>query len=286
MQKYPTYIKIKKFNREEYLKTFNLLKKKKLNTVCISANCPNRYECFSKKTATFMILGDTCTRNCLYCNVKKGKPSAVDAEEPKRISEAIKELGIDYAVITCVTRDDLEDGGAEQFIKVIREIRKENPGCKVELLISDLKGNWEALQNIISEKPEVLNHNIETVKSLFSRLRPKGEYSRSLELLRRARDSGITTKSGFMLGLGETEDEIVETIKDLKKTGCDIITIGQYLQPNENCEKVQKFYNEDEFLKLKEIGESLGLRVVVGPLVRSSYKAKENEMEIIKARNR
>ncbi|RLE44721.1 lipoyl synthase [Candidatus Woesearchaeota archaeon] len=279
----PSWIKIKDFDRREYLKTLEILEKNNLNTVCISANCPNRYECFSKKTATFMILGDVCTRNCLYCNIKKGIPQLVDEEEPERIAEAIKTLGIDYAVITCVTRDDLQDGGAEQFVRTVKEIRRKNPSCKIELLISDLKGNPDALDKIIKEKPEVINHNIETVKRLFPKLRPKGSYERSLNMLRRVKESGIIAKSGFMVGLGEKTEEVIKTIRDLKKAGCRMITIGQYLQPNKKCVKVEKFYNETEFLELERIGERMGVKVVAGPLVRSSYKAKENEMEIIEA---
>lgn len=273
----PSWIKIKKFDREKYLKTIELIEKRKLNTVCTSANCPNRYECFSNKTATFMILGDTCTRNCSYCSIKKGKPSIVDKDEPRRIAEAAAELKLDYLVVTCVTRDDLFDGGAEQFVKVIENIREKNPECRIELLISDLNSNIKALKKIISAKPDVINHNIETSKKLFPKLRPKGNYNQSLELLKKIKEINpkIIVKSGFMIGLGENKEEIISTIKDLKENGCDIITIGQYLQPNEKCVKVHKFYNEKEFDEINKIGGDFGIKIIAGALVRSSYKAKE-----------
>jgi len=274
----PSWIKVKEFNRKKYEKIATLLRDKKLTTVCIEANCPNRYECFAKKTATFMILGDTCTRNCRYCNIKKGTPQKVDKLEGKRIADTIKLLNLDYAVITSVTRDDLPDGGAEQFVKVIQEIRKEKPDCKIELLISDLQGKWKNLKKILLEKPDVLNHNIETTKKLFPVMRAKGNYSISLELLKKVKeiDKTIITKSGFMLGLGETKKEITETIKDLKNAGCEIITIGQYLQPNENCVNVQKYYTQEEFDEIAVKNSRDDVKIIAGPLVRSSYKAKES----------
>ncbi|MFO7710458.1 MAG: lipoyl synthase [Candidatus Woesearchaeota archaeon] len=269
----PNWIRPAPYDRKDFLKTKDIVQSHNLNTVCVEADCPNRYECFSKKTATFMILGDICTRNCKYCNINKGKPKKVDPDEPKRIARAIKRLGLDYAVITCVTRDDLEDGGAGQFVETVKEIRKVNPGCKVELLISDLQG--DALKRIIGSKPDVLNHNIEVVKDLFPNLRPEGDYERSLELLKRVKESGQVTKSGFMVGLGEEDDQIYETIKDLHKAGCDTITIGQYLQPNPECHEVRKYYRPGEFEVFREFGEKLGLKVIAGPMVRSSYKANE-----------
>ncbi len=274
----PSWIKIKQYNKQEYLKTKEILEKNNLNTVCVAANCPNRYECFSKKTATFMLLGDICTRNCLYCNIKKGTPTKVDDLEPKKIAEAVKKLNLNYAVLTCVTRDDLEDGGAEYFVQTINEIRKINPNCKIEVLISDLKGNWSALRKIINAKPDVLNHNIEAVKELFQELRPKGNYKLSIDLLKKAKELNpeMKIKSGFMLGFGESENQIIQTIRDLKEVDCDIIVIGQYLQPREKHFNVKKYYSPEEFKKIKEKARQLGIKeVIAGPLVRSSYKAGE-----------
>lgn len=273
---YPDWIKIKKFDRQRYLDTLKLINDNHLNTICLAGNCPNRYECFSKKTATFMILGDRCTRNCLYCNVKKGKPNSVDKEEPKRIAEAVKKLNLNYVVITCVTRDDLKDGGASQFVKVVKEIKKVNSFCKIELLISDLDGNYQALKKIIDQKPDIINHNIEVVRDLFPILRPKGDYERSLELLKKIKviDSQIKTKSGFMLGFGENEQQIKATLKDLKNNDCDIVTIGQYLQPSSLHFKIKKYYTPEEFKKIEIMGKKIGIKkMIVGPLVRSSYKA-------------
>ncbi len=272
----PSWIETEPYDKKEYLKTKNLIDDNNLVTVCVEANCPNRYECFSKGTATFMILGDTCTRNCLYCSINKGAPKEVDDNEPKRIAETVKKLGLSYAVITCVTRDDLEDGGAEQFVKTVDEIRKTSPNCRVELLISDLKGNWEALKKIIDSRPDVLNHNIEVVKGLFHTLRPDGSYDCSLQLLKKAKEfnPGIKTKSGFMLGFGESEEQIMQTIKDLKDSGCDIITIGQYLQPGRKHFKVKKYYTPEEFRNIEENARQTGInKVIAGPLVRSSYRA-------------
>jgi len=272
----PKWTKIKPFRRDEYVKTLHLINRHDLNTVCIEANCPNRYECFSKSTATFMILGSVCTRNCRYCNIKSGKPEEVDAQEPGRIAEAVKKLKLDYAVITCVTRDDLEDEGAGQFVKTVREIKKKNQGCRVELLISDLNGNWAALKEIVDSGPDVVNHNIEVVKELFPELRPKGSYERSIELLKKVKEFNprMKTKSGLIVGLGETRQQIIRTLKDLRKSGCDILTVGQYLQPSQNHAEVKKFYEPKEFDGLKTKAESLGFEhVEAGPWVRSSYGA-------------
>jgi len=276
----PTWIKVKPYDKEAYVKTKNLVEKNKINTVCIEANCPNRYECFSKGTATFMILGDVCTRNCLYCNVKKGRPKPVDKNEAKRIAMAVKKLDLRYVVITCVTRDDLSDGGAEQFVETIKEIRKVNPNSKIELLISDLNGNWKALKKIIDAKPDVINHNIEVVKEHFPKLRPKGSYFLSLLLLKKTKEINpkIKTKSGFMVGFGENEKQIIQTLKDLRKTKCDIVTIGQYLQPSTSHFKVKKYYTPNEFKKIEKTAKAMGFgKVMAGPLVRSSYHAGEVE---------
>ncbi len=271
-------IQIPEFERKEYVKTKELIEHNNLTTVCIEANCPNRYECFSKKTATFMILGDTCTRNCLYCNIKSGMPEKVDDDEPARIAKAIKKLNLKYAVITCVTRDDLNDGGAGQFVNTIKEIRKLNPNCKIEVLISDLKGDWNSLKEIINAKPDVLNHNIETVKELFPRLRPKGNYELSIQLLKKVKEFNLKLKikSGFMLGFGEEKSQVIQTIIDLKDAGCNIVTIGQYLQPSKKHAEVKKYYSPEEFKEIEKKARQIGVKhVVAGPLVRSSYKASE-----------
>lgn len=273
----PVWIKLKVFDRRKYEHLFSILKKNGLNTVCVSADCPNRYDCFSRGTATFMVLGDTCTRKCAYCGVKKGKPEPVNKSEPKRIASTIKKLGLSYAVITCVTRDDLPDMGASIFASTVREIRKKNPDCKVELLTSDLKGDWESLKKIIKSKPDVLGHNIEVVKELFPKMRPKGNYALSIELLRKTKglDKSLKTKSGLMVGLGENKEQIRQAMKDVKNAGCDFFSIGQYLKPQNSRQEVDKYYSQKEFLELKRFGESLGfLHVESGPLVRSSYMAE------------
>lgn len=271
-------IQIPRYDRTEYVKTKELIEKHDLTTVCTEANCPNRYECFSRKTATFMILGDTCTRNCLYCNIKSGRPRNVDTDEPVRIAKAIKKLNLKYAVITCVARDDLPDKGAGQFVNTIKEIRKLTPDCRIEVLISDLNGDWNLLKRIMDAKPEVLNHNIETVRNLFPKLRPKGDYDLSLMLLKKAKEFNPTmkTKSGFMVGLGEEMSQIVQTLTNLKGAGCDIVTIGQYLQPSKKHFEMKKQYSTEEFKEIEKRAKELGIKqVVAGSLVRSSYKASE-----------
>lgn len=274
----PHWIEIGNYNKKDYLETKKNIKNNNLTTVCVEANCPNRYECFSRGTATFMILGDVCTRNCLYCNINNGSPKVIDKNEPRRIAETIKKMNLKYAVITCVTRDDLDDGGAEQFVKTVNEIREINPNCQIELLISDLNGNFDVLKKIIDAKPDVLNHNVEVIKKLFPFLRLKGNYDLSLKLLKTAKEFNpkLKTKSGFMIGLGENEDQIMQTIKDLKDSGCDIITIGQYLQPSKSHAEVKKYYTPDEFKRIGKKAKEIGIRhVIAGPLVRSSYKASE-----------
>jgi lipoic acid synthetase len=226
-----------------------------------------------------MILGDTCTRACGYCNVKSGTPNLIDKEEPKKVAKAVREMGLRYAVVTSVTRDDLADGGAAIFAETIRAIRKANPLCKVEVLIPDFGADSErkALRKVLAARPDVLAHNIEVVKRLFGKARPKGDYARSLRLLKSVKSikPNILTKSGFMVGLGETEEEIIRTMKDLRKSGCDLLTIGQYLQPTRRHLPVVKYYHPDEFVKLKKTGEAMGfLHVESGPLVRSSYMAE------------
>lgn len=271
----PPWIELEDFDRKKYEKTLGVIMQNNLNTVCMEANCPNRYECFSQGTATFMILGKVCTRNCLYCNVQSGNPEPVDEEEPERIAETLRKLGIKHAVITCVARDDLEDGGAGQFIRVVEALRSVD-GCTVELLISDLNGNWPALKKIIMSKPDVINHNIEVVRELFPKLRPKGSYKLSLNLLKEVKkiNPNMTTKSGLMVGLGETMEQVFETLRDLRKAGCDMVTVGQYLQPSPRHAHVKKYYNPSEFKKIKQKALKLGFKhIESGPLVRSSYHA-------------
>ncbi|AJD32629.1 MULTISPECIES: lipoyl synthase [Clostridium] len=274
----PEWLKIK-FQFGDSTKKINALKRSLgLNTVCDEANCPNRLECHNKGTATFMILGSVCTRNCRFCNVKTGKAQCVDKEEPLHVAQAVKELGLKHAVITSVTRDDLEDGGASQFAEVIREIRKLTPNTTIEVLIPDLKGNWEALKVILDEKPEILNHNIETISGLYKKVRPEAIYTRSLELLRKVKeiDKSILTKSGFMVGLGEKEEEVIELLKDLRKYQCDIVTIGQYLQPSKAHIELAEYVHPEVFKKYKKIGLDMGFKYIASsPLVRSSYNAAE-----------
>ncbi|MGB9748414.1 MAG: lipoyl synthase [Candidatus Woesearchaeota archaeon] len=270
--------KIKNYNKKAYLKTKKLIESFELNTICFEANCPNRYECLSKKTATFLILGDVCTRNCLYCNVKKGVPKKIDLGEPRRIALAIKRLRIEHAVITSVTRDDLKDSGAGQFARTVREIRSINPNCRIELLIPDLRGNWNALKEVLNSNPDVVNHNIEVVQELFKILRPKGNYDLSLKLLKKIKELNpkITTKSGFMLGFGENKKQIFKTIIDLYNAECDILTVGQYLQPSKKHFSVKRYYSKKEFEEIKRFAEKVGFKKVFsGFFVRSSYMAGE-----------
>ena len=261
-----------------YLRLRNLMRAEQLHTVCEEAHCPNIGECWERGSATFMILGDICTRACRYCAVTSGVPVGLDLEEPIRLGETVERLGLNYAVITAVNRDDLPDGGAFIFAQCVRQIRKRLPDCKVELLIPDFEGNWNALQSVMDAAPDTLNHNIETVRRVFKSVRAKGDYDLSLELLERAKDmdSDAVTKSGMMVGLGEEWDEIVETMEDLRSVGCDLLTIGQYLRPSAKHATVERWYKPAEFDELREIGESLGFsHVASGPLVRSSYHADE-----------
>jgi|AntRauTorckE6833_2_1112554.scaffolds.fasta_scaffold02105_5 lipoic acid synthetase len=274
----PSNIKIKNFDRHKYLDTLKLIKAHSLNTVCVEANCPNRYYCFSNGTATFMILGKFCTRNCRYCNIENRKPVKVDSHEPERVALAIEKLNLKYVVITSVTRDDLEDKGVGHFIAVIKAIREKNMNCKIEVLIPDFQGNTSALKQLSQVFPEVINHNIETVKGLFKSLRPQGDYNLSLSLLKNIKKENNDTivKSGLMVGLGETKRQIIKTLEDLRESTVDILTIGQYIAPSIGHAPVIKYYKNREFLNLKNIAKDMGFsEVVSGPLVRSSYQAKE-----------
>ncbi len=248
----------------------------RLHTICEEARCPNRWECWNARTATFLILGDICTRRCHYCSVETGRPLPVDHQEPRRVAEAVLALGLRHAVITSVNRDELADGGAAIFAETIRQTRQLSPGCTIEVLIPDFEGNREALAAVCDEKPEILNHNIETVRRLFPAIRPQGKYSRSIELLEQAKGLGMTTKSGVIVGMGETMDEVREVMRNLRSVGCDIMTIGQYLQPTREHLPVARFYEPEEFAALKEEGMALGFtHVESGPLVRSSYHAEQ-----------
>lgn len=280
MQRLPEYLKRPIIDTEKTKTVRNILKTKCLNTVCEGARCPNKSECYARNTATFLIMGNVCTRNCRYCNISSARPEPLDLEEPKHVAEAVKELGLKYAVITSVTRDDLEDGGAEHFANCIYEIRK-ICDAKIEILTPDFRGKYGALDTIIKAHPDVFNHNIETAKSLFKTARPQGNYDESLRVLKYIKEnSDIITKSGLMVGLGEGIDEIKETLVDLKTAGVDIVTIGQYIQPSKQHLEVAKFYTLEEFQELKKLAEEVGFtNYQIDPLVRSSYKAMQSFTE-------
>ena len=274
----PSWLKVRMPGGPNYLELRERLRGAQLHTVCEEARCPNIGECWERKTATFMILGDICTRACSYCAVTTGTPQTLDLGEPVRLAETVERMGLEYAVITSVNRDELADGGAFIFAECIRQIHKRLPNCKVETLIPDFDGNWDALERVMEAGPETLNHNIETVRRVFSRVRAKGDYDQSLELLRRAKQLAPygVTKSGMMVGLGETRNEIAETMADLRAVDCDLLTIGQYLRPSDKHAPLSRWYTPDEFEELREVGESMGFRhVASGPLVRSSYHADE-----------
>ena len=261
---------------QEYTKLLNLVADNNLHTVCQSAKCPNLGECWAHGTATLMILGDVCTRSCGFCNIATGKPPILDTGEPKRVGHAVSVMRLKHVVITSVNRDELPDGGAAIWAETIREIRTQSPGTSIEVLIPDFCGNWDALQLVLDEKPEILNHNLETVPRLYRTVRPQAKYHRSLKLLQIARQQGFTAKTGIMLGLGEEEAEVDSLIDDLVAIGTDILTIGQYLQPTPRHLPVARFVHPDEFEKWKLRGETKGLRhVESGPMVRSSYHAEK-----------
>lgn len=272
----PEWLKVKIPGGQGYAQIKGLVDQHRLHTVCEEARCPNIAECWSRRSATFMILGDVCTRSCGFCAVKTGKPVGLDRDEPRRLAEAVATLDLRHCVITSVNRDELPDGGAEIFAASIRAIRERLPGCTIEVLIPDFKGNEEALLTVLEAQPEILNHNVETVARLYRLVRPQARYEQSLELLQRAKRHGAKTKSGFMLGLGETIAEAENLLRDLSAVDLDIATIGQYLQPTPAHLPVERFVLPVEFQHLKEFGMKLGLRhVESGPLVRSSYHADE-----------
>ncbi len=276
-ERLPDYLKRPIIDTDTTRNVRRILKNRCLNTVCENARCPNKNECYTKNTATFLIMGNVCTRNCRYCNISSERPKPLDEKEPLHVAEAVRDLGLKYAVLTSVTRDDLPDGGAEHFVKCVEQIRALNPDTKIEILTPDFKGDTIALDKIIKVHPDVFNHNIETVKELFKMARPQGNYEVSLKVLKYMKETGkLTTKSGLMIGLGETPLQIEETLFDLKKSGVDILTIGQYIQPTKAHLPVAKYYTPEEYEALQKLAHKVGFKYFqIGPLVRSSYRAAD-----------
>jgi lipoic acid synthetase len=276
--KRPDWVRATAPGGPNYTHLLNLVDDLKLHTVCQSARCPNMGECWEKGTATFMILGDVCTRACGFCAVKTGRPTELDWAEPQRVAQAIRTLNLRHATITSVNRDELKDGGAAIFAKTIEEVRKLNPDCSIEVLTPDFQGKWDALKLIMDQKPSIYNHNLETIQRLHKRVRPQAKYERSLEVLRKAKElwPQAITKTGVMLGLGETAEEVIDLMGDVVECDVDIFTIGQYLRPSLQHLPVERYYHPDEFAELKREGERMGIpHVESGPLVRSSYHARE-----------
>jgi lipoic acid synthetase len=277
LPRHPDWIRVRLPAGENYTELKQLMRAERLHTVCEEARCPNLGECWERRTATFMILGDVCTRSCGFCAVKTGKPLELDREEPRRVAVAAARMGLRHAVVTSVNRDELPDGGAFVFAETVHAIREAVPGCTVEVLIPDFRGVWWALDLVLATRPDVLNHNTETVPRLYEQVRPQGRYERSLELLKRARAAGLRTKSGLMLGLGETRDELREVFADLRENGCDVLTLGQYLRPTRDHLAVAEYVAPEVFAELRDEALELGfLHVESGPLVRSSYHADEH----------
>ena len=275
--KKPSWLKVKLPTGESYKKVRNLVSEHKLHTICESGNCPNMGECWGAGTATFMILGNVCTRSCDFCAVSTGKPEEVDVFEPARVANSVKLMNVKHAVITSVDRDDLQDGGADMWVKTVSAIRRKSPDTTLETLIPDFAGKWENLQGIIEVAPEIVSHNIETVRRLTKKIRIQAKYNRSLELLLRLKKGGMKTKSGLMLGLGETEEEVIETMQDLRSVEVDILTLGQYLQPTPKHAEVKDFITPEKFDEYQKLGLEMGFRFVEsGPLVRSSYHAEKH----------
>ncbi len=275
--KKPKWLRVKLPIGEEYKRVRKLVDEHKLHTICESGSCPNVGECWGEGTATFMILGNICTRSCGFCAVKTGKPDEADEFEPGRVAQSVKTMGVKHAVITSVDRDDLSDGGANIWAQTVRAIRKQSPGTTLETLIPDFAGKWDNLQIIIDVAPEIVSHNLETVRRLTKEVRIQAKYDRSLEVLFRLKKGGMRTKSGVMLGLGETEEEVIETMEDLRSVDVDILTLGQYLQPTPKHLPVADFITPEKFLEYKEIGMQMGFKYIEsGPLVRSSYRAEKH----------
>jgi lipoic acid synthetase len=273
----PKWLRVKLPTGENYRKVRQLVDEHKLHTICESGSCPNMGECWGEGTATFMILGNICTRSCGFCAVQTGRPDAVDEYEPGRVAHSVKVMGVKHAVITSVDRDDLADGGSEIWAQTVRAIRKQSPGTTLETLVPDFAGKWENLQVIIDVAPEIVSHNLETVRRLTKQVRIQAKYDRSLEVLFRLKKGGMRSKSGVMLGLGETHEEVIETMQDLRSVGCDILTLGQYLQPTPKHLPVAEFITPERFDEYRVLGMEMGFRYVEsGPLVRSSYHAEKH----------
>jgi lipoyl synthase len=273
----PKWLRVKLPTGENYKKVRSLVSEHKLHTICESGNCPNMGECWGEGTATFMILGNVCTRSCGFCAVQTGRPDEVDIYEPGNVAKSVKLMGVKHAVITSVDRDDLKDGGAEIWVQTVRAIRHQSPGTTMETLIPDFAGKWENLQPIIDVAPEIVSHNLETVRRLTKQVRIQAKYDRSLEVLFRLKKGGIRTKSGIMLGLGETEKEVIESMQDLRSVDVDVLTLGQYLQPTAKHLPISEFVTPEKFAEYKEMGLKMGFRYVEsGPLVRSSYHAEKH----------
>ncbi|MCB9471361.1 MAG: lipoyl synthase [Candidatus Obscuribacterales bacterium] len=280
----PDWLKVRLPTSKVYGEVRKLITDYELHTVCESAACPNRGECWSRSTATFMILGNICTRSCGFCNVITGKPTELDLDEPRRVAEAVEILKLKYAVITSVNRDELKDGGASVWAETIRCVRERNPETKIEVLIPDFCSNWDALQVVIDARPDVLNHNTETVPRLYLPVRPQGNFDRSLELLKISKEKGMVTKSGIMLGLGETKEEVIEVLKAWREVNVDLVTLGQYMQPTERHLPVARWVTPAEFDEYRDIGMEMGFtNVFSGPLVRSSYHADEQAQDVVSA---
>ncbi|XOV67155.1 MAG: lipoyl synthase [Fluviicola sp.] len=275
--KKPKWLRVKLPTGENYKKVRSLVEEHNLHTICESGNCPNMGECWGEGTATFMILGNICTRSCGFCAVKTGRPDEVDIYEPGKVAHSVKTMGVKHAVITSVDRDDLKDGGSQIWAQTVRAIRKQSPGTTLETLIPDFGGHWDNLQVIIDVAPEIVSHNLETVRRLTKEVRIQAKYDRSLEVLFRLKKGGMKTKSGVMLGLGETHEEIIETMEDLRSVNVDILTLGQYLQPTPKHLPIDEFVTPERFAEYKELGLKMGFKYVEsGPLVRSSYRAEKH----------
>jgi lipoic acid synthetase len=281
----PPWIKVRAPGGESYDEVYQLMRSQSLHTVCEEAQCPNIGECWSRRSATFLLMGDTCTRSCGFCDIKTGRPSPLDWGEPLRVAQAVRAMGLRHVVITSVNRDERKDGGAPIFAMTVKAIRKAQPGCSIELLIPDFKGSEEALKTVTDAQPEILNHNVETVPRLFKKVQPQDKYDWAMKTLTNAKqfDPLILTKSGIMVGLGETFDEVVTVMQDLANCGVDILTVGQYLQPSKQHLPVERFYLPEEFDRFEQIGKEMGFKwVESGPLVRSSYRADQQVRELSK----
>ena len=281
----PKWIKVKSIGTKGFEDTLKVVKERCIHTVCEEALCPNIGECWGNKTATFLIMGDTCTRTCRFCNIKTGCPAKLDSDEPQKVAQSVKDLGIKYAVITTVTRDDLPDGGAKHFADVINAIREMNPETKIEILPSDLRGDIESIKTIVEAKPDVYGHNLEIVKRLHPDVkRPPADYNISIKVLKQIKelDQNMITKTGIMVGVGETKEEVFELIDDTVLAKVDILTIGQYLTPSIDSYPIDRYVTPEDFLEYEEYGKSAGIKILAGPLVRSSYKAAETYFELCK----